>query len=516
LLHDRCIDDASTANAFARLSSDSDATAATVAARPSGRDTTTMKKTPLAIGTLLIVLSQFPGAAPATSLQLPQSGFMPEAALELATPAQRRGTLPDERIFQGRFELPVPVEHVTTYDDLQEAFAGTTFHHDGVTYREVNEVSGIWPGPENEPFGPGSIDEGGLGNQFVIEDATFLFNDFPDFGSAPNVLNFGDLLFANPGPNLSLGPLASAWMDLDEPAESASMALVYYENGPWGGLELHLDAYLGDVLVGSDMIAITSDDPQGRDNVTTGSLSVESARFDTLHLYSRRASDGEFTAPRVMLDDLTLVRLRYLDTRTTTYDDLAEAFVGTGFEHDGVGYRDLNEVSGFWPGPEGEPFGPGAIKDGGIGNQFIIEDATFLFNDFPEFGSAPNVLNFGDLQFATPGPNLSIGPLASAWMDLEDAADAVEMAVVFYENGPWGGIELRLDAYLEDTVVGSDMIAITSNDPDGRDNVAADSLSIAGTRFDTLHLYGVRASDGEYTVPRVMVDDLRLSVDITP
>jgi hypothetical protein len=64
--------------------------------------------------------------------------------------------------------------------------------------------------------------------------------------------------------------------------------------------------------------------------------------------------------------------------------------------------------------------------------------------------------------------------------------------------------------------VGSDMIAITSNDPDGRDNVAADSLSIAGTRFDTLHLYSVRASDGEYTVPRVMVDDFRLSVDITP
>lgn len=484
--------------------------------REKQRDMSIKKVTTLLISSAVVILAQLPGSAPATSLQLPYGAYTPEPGMELRVPAIKQSVGQSERIFGSNFEVPVLVEHVTTYDDLPESFVGTTFHHDGVTYREVNEVNGVYPGPEGEAFGPGSIDEGGMGNQFVIEDATFLFNDFPEFGSAPNVLNFGDLLFQTPGPNLSLGPLASAWMDLDEAAESVSMALVYYENGPWGGLELHLDAYLGETLVGSDMLAITSDDPLARDNITFNSLAIEGVRFDTLHLYSRRESDGEFTAPRVMLDDLTLGHLRYLDTRTTTYDDLAEAFAGTDFQHDGVSYRDLNAVSGFWPGPEGEAFGPGAINEGGIGNQFVIEDATFLFNDFPEFGSAPNVLNFGDLIFQTPGPNLSLGALASAWMDLDEAADAVDMAVVYYENGPWGGIEIRLDAYLGDTVVGSDVIAITSDDPKGRDNVAANSLSIAGARFDTLHLYAVRASDGEYTVPRVMVDDLRLSVDVTP
>jgi hypothetical protein len=450
--------------------------------------------------------------ASAGSLQLPGSSFLPDT---LEPPALARGT-PDDRIFRAGFEPPVLVERTTTYDTLPEAYMGTSFQHEGVTYREVNMVSGFYPGPENEPFGPGSPGEGGLGNQFIIEDATYLFNDYPEFGSAPNVLNFGDPMFSTPGPNLSLGALASMWMDLDQAADSVRMAIVFYENGPWGGLEIRLDAYLGDELVGSDVREITSIDPEGRDNIAHDQLAIEGVRFDTLHLYSVRQSDGAFTAPRVMVDDLTLGELRYVEEDVVRFDELPEAYMDTSFAHAGISFREVNEVSGFYPGPEGEPFGPGAPMEGGLGNQFIVEDATYLFNDFPEFGSAPNVLNFGDPMFATPGPNLSLGALASTWMDLDEAADGVSMAVVFYENGPWQDIELRLDAYLGDTLVGSDMREITTVDPEGRDNIAHDVLSVQGVRFDTLHLYSVRASDGAFTAPRVMVDDITLVRDYTP
>lgn len=438
------------------------------------------------------------------SIQMPQGGYHPDPA-GMFLPELILGS-PDEDIFGSGFESWILVETVSSYDDLDEGFLGSSAHYRGVRYLEVNEVSGYWPGPENKPFGPGSIFAGGLGNQFVVEDASLLFGDFPEFGSAPNVLTFGEVFV--PGENLSLGPLASAWMGLDRVAYSVSMALVHYENGPWGGIEIHLDAYLGEDLVGSDLLTITSKDPDERDNLAVASLAIDAGPFDRLHLYAVRQSDGAYTAPRVMIDDLRLGRIVEAALRQSNYDDLDEGFLGTSAHYNGVHYVEVNEVHGYWPGPDNEPFVPGPITDGGLGNEFIVEDASLMFKDLPDFGSAPNVLTFG--QMYVPGPNLSLGALASAQLALDAPAYAASMALVYYENGPWGGIEIHLDAFLGDEWVGSDSLTITSDDPDDRDNLATTTLSVDGGAFDRLHLYAIRQSDGAYTAPRVMIDNLDL------
>lgn len=211
---------------------------------------------------------------------------------------------PADRLFADGFDVAPPAGALSNYDDLAEGGMGTRFKHNGVTYREVNEVHGYWPGPEHEPFMPGSWLDGGLGNEFLIEDSSYLLNDFPNFASAPNMMTFGAGDWIIAGGNLNIGPLASAWLDLDEVANAASMQLAYYENGPWGGISIHLDAYKDGVKVGGTQLSITSTDPSGRDNVTTNSLSVAGVEFDSLHLYSQL--DGEYTAPRVMVDDLRL------------------------------------------------------------------------------------------------------------------------------------------------------------------------------------------------------------------
>ncbi len=467
----------------------------------------------LALAGCLTTVLATPTVLTAGSLQLPGAATMPEIGLDLVSPApaRNRGEVVDE-VFRSGFETRVLIERVTTYDELAEGHAGTSFHHDGVTYRDLNEVNGMWPGPENEPFGPGAVADGGLGNQFVIEDAGLLFDDFPEFGSAPNVLNPGDLFYSLPGPNLSLGPLASLWMDLDEVAYGAGAELVYFENGPWGGIEVSLEAFLGGESVAVTRFEITSDDPEGRDNVSHRAIALpDDVAFDALHLYARRLDNGEYTAPRIMLDNLRLGRWSEVVENITTYDDLAESYAGTSFQHRGVTYRDLNEVSGMWPGPENIPFGPGAVGDGGIGNQLIIEDAGMLFDDFPEFGSAPNVLNFGDLFYFSPGPGLSIGPLASVWMDLDTPAHGVSAELVYYENGPWAGIEVSLEGFRNGVPVAVSRFEITSVDPLGRDNVAYRAVGLPeGVAVDSLHLYARRLDNGEYTVPRVMLDNLRL------
>lgn len=211
---------------------------------------------------------------------------------------------PADRLFADGFDVEPPAGVVSHYDDLTEGGKGTSFQYNGVTYREVNEVHGYWPGPEHEPFVPGSWLKGGLGNEFIIEDSTYLLNDFPNFASSPNMMTFGAGELVIAGGNLNIGPLASAWLDLDEVATAANVKLAYYENGPWGGISIHLDAYRNGVKVGGTLLTITSNDPNGRDNVTTNALSLGGAEFDSLHLYSQL--DGEFTAPRVMIDDLRL------------------------------------------------------------------------------------------------------------------------------------------------------------------------------------------------------------------
>src|SRR5687767_11196861 len=51
---------------------------------------------------------------------------------------------------------------VETYESLSEGFLGSTFTHNGVTYRDVNNVSGFYA--DGTPFGPTDN-----GDQSIIE-----------------------------------------------------------------------------------------------------------------------------------------------------------------------------------------------------------------------------------------------------------------------------------------------------------------------------------------------------------
>lgn len=183
---------------------------------------------------------------------------------------------------------------VSHYDGFVEGFLGTSFVYNGVTYRNANNVAGVFP--DGDTFTPDDI-----GDNFIIEDASFLFVDFPTWGSPNNVLTFGNAFI--PGPNLSLGAFANAWMDLDTVSNAVSMDMAYFENGPWGGIVFQLDAYRNGSLVGSDSFVISGANP-GRDNIAFAELAIGGVEFDSLNL--RATYDGQFSAPRLMIDNLTL------------------------------------------------------------------------------------------------------------------------------------------------------------------------------------------------------------------
>lgn len=186
---------------------------------------------------------------------------------------------------------------VSTYDDLSEAFYGESMYYNGVTYMDVNNVAGVFP--DGSTFEPGAGIEG-LGNNVIVENAALLYNDFPDFGSPNNVLTFGSSFI--PGNNLSLGALSTVTMQLDEVADAASLQIGYYENGPWGGIVYHLDAYMDGSVVTSDSFTIS--DLGGRDNLAFATLAVGGAEFDSLRLYATYGS--EFSGPRAIIDNLTI------------------------------------------------------------------------------------------------------------------------------------------------------------------------------------------------------------------
>ncbi|QOI99968.1 MAG: hypothetical protein HRU70_05500 [Phycisphaeraceae bacterium] len=201
---------------------------------------------------------------------------------------------------------------VSAYDDLAEGFLGDAFEYHGILYTECNNVAGSFP--SGETFTPQDI-----GDQFIIENSTFLFDAFPDFGSRDNTLTFGTAYI--PGPNLSLGAFARATMTLPASASHASVEMAFYENGPWGGIVFHLDALRDGQVV--DSATYTIADGGGRDNVTTTTLSVsdQGAGFDQLKLYATW-NDG-YSAPRLMIDNLTVT---YPDT-TCPADFNADGFV---------------------------------------------------------------------------------------------------------------------------------------------------------------------------------------------
>jgi hypothetical protein len=198
--------------------------------------------------------------------------------------------LPDP-IFVDGFDGAQP--SISHYDDLEEDFLGTSYAYNGVTYHDVNGIGGVFP--DGSTFVPADV-----GDQLIIEDATDFYIVHPEWGSSPNAMTFGTSYVT--GPNLSIGALVQVTMDLDVPANAASVEIGYYENGPWGRIVIHLDALDAGAVVASDTISIA--DGGGRDNDTIGVLSVAADSFDSLKLYA--TYEDQPSAPRVMIDDLTL------------------------------------------------------------------------------------------------------------------------------------------------------------------------------------------------------------------
>ena len=198
-------------------------------------------------------------------------------------------------IIAGLLAVPAAATAQTIdFEDLAEGFYGTTFEHMGITYQDINQVSGVFP--DGSTFGPQEFDE------LIIEDGTLFYNDFPSWGSPDKCLTFGSAFV--PGDNLSIGRVSSVTMLLDAPATSVNMDIAYYENGPWGGIVFHLDAISAGQVVGSDTVTIS--DLGGRDNPTTDMLSITGVAFDELHLYA--TFGDQFSLPRIIIDDLTLGR----------------------------------------------------------------------------------------------------------------------------------------------------------------------------------------------------------------
>lgn len=197
----------------------------------------------------------------------------------------------------------VPI--VIDYEDLTEGPQGDPLTHQGVTYHDLNNVSGVFP--DGSPFEPQPADE------FIIENAGLFYQDFPSYGSPVNSLTFGTAFV--PGENLTIGPLSTVTLDLDGVAVSASFDIGFYENGPWGGIEFHLDAIHEGQVVGSSSFAIS--DLGGRDNPAASSLSVSAPAFTQLHFYATYGD--QYSMPRAIIDDLTIDYGEPTATETTTW-----------------------------------------------------------------------------------------------------------------------------------------------------------------------------------------------------
>lgn len=179
------------------------------------------------------------------------------------------------------------------------------------------------------------------------------------------------------------------------------------------------------------------------------------------------------------------------------FDSEVEGFLGESYTTGGISFFDANNVSGFFP--DGEPF-----DSDDLGTDFIIEQSTVVWNDFPGFVSFPNTLTFG--RAFVPGDNVTIGPLATASMSASGSFTSGGLDLVYYENGPWGGITVTLEALLNGSVVDSTSFVVAGNDPNGRDNPAATHLSVSAAEFDTMRIYSTL--NGDYTTIRGLVDNV--------
>ncbi|MDF1809591.1 MAG: PEP-CTERM sorting domain-containing protein [Phycisphaerales bacterium] len=184
----------------------------------------------------------------------------------------------------------------------------------------------------------------------------------------------------------------------------------------------------------------------------------------------------------------------------TGFEDPREGFVGSSFTDGGISFYDLNNDSGL--NPDGSTYGPGEY-----GTDFIVENATLAINDFPGVLSGAHALSWGTSYIA--GDNLSINIVSTFSMTTNSVETDASFDLLYFENGPWGGITIELLATLRGDVVNMDSILIS--DLGGRDGLVGDQLSVSGIEFDALTV-NARFADGTSTVFAGLIDN----VTITP
>ncbi|MFT5423938.1 MAG: hypothetical protein ACI89L_001730 [Phycisphaerales bacterium] len=189
---------------------------------------------------------------------------------------------------------PALAQPATDFDTQTEGFKGTSFVIDGITVSGVNNVFGL--NPDGSNFAPGEY-----GDQVVIEQADYLFNDFPGVVSPVNVLGFGGSFIG--GPNLSINIVSTVSMDPQQTATGVEFDLLYFENGPWGAIEIHLDALdAAGALVARETVVISN--LGGRDNLGVHHFNLSAPAFETVRLHAN-FDDGVNTVFSGVADNLT-------------------------------------------------------------------------------------------------------------------------------------------------------------------------------------------------------------------
>ncbi len=182
------------------------------------------------------------------------------------------------------------------------------------------------------------------------------------------------------------------------------------------------------------------------------------------------------------------------------FEGFAEGFYGDSFSAGGINFYGLNSVSGM--NVDGSNFEPGDY-----GTDFIVENAGLAIADFPDFLSGQNALSTG--RAFVPGVSLSVNIFSDFSMSTGSVENAASMNLIYYENGPWGGIRVNFDAMRNGQVVASDSFEIS--DLGGRDNLIGRTLSVSGVEFDEVRLHATLA-DGTATAMTGLFDN----VVITP
>jgi len=178
------------------------------------------------------------------------------------------------------------------FDSETEGFLGTSNDFSGVTVFAVNQNSGV--NPDGSSYGPGDY-----GDQVVIEDANLLALDFSDV-SPDNVLSFGGSFV--PGDNLTINLMSQVFISPNTAVDYFAVDLFYYENGPWGGIEVIVEGTNRGSAVVSDSFVIS--DLGGRDSVTHTRVELSGASFDTVRIYSKNP-DGSESVFATVMDNMT-------------------------------------------------------------------------------------------------------------------------------------------------------------------------------------------------------------------